>query len=305
LQLTANAVSSSSITFKFGANTYSPSIKAGKTIYGIWTIYGFAQDNTTSVYYYGSNSILISNTITVNPSTTTSSTTTIAQGPPFTGGLPGPRAPTIVTTVTSTTTPTTTILPSIFVNKSYTISKTTPTIVNLSGNKGMGVSISLSSLNSGSATLKITNVTNPTNIPKSYISLETLNISTVSSSNVTIKVTLNYSCSLNQNTLAPYKQHADGSWKPILNFTVNSAKCSISFVIPPDPIVALLQYQAPSTTTITTTPTTAATTSVATTTAQQVQKTSGNSNALLIAIAIVIIIAVIAAIYYLSKRGKK
>ncbi len=65
-QLTTDAVSSNTLTYTFNGITYSEST-GQNTIYGQWTLYGFAQDNGTNLYYYGSNTVTLSNTITIDP----------------------------------------------------------------------------------------------------------------------------------------------------------------------------------------------------------------------------------------------
>ncbi len=66
LQLKINPVSSTEIDFTFNGVTYAEST-GSNTIYGTWDIYGFAQDNGTNLYYYGSNTVLLSNTLTIDP----------------------------------------------------------------------------------------------------------------------------------------------------------------------------------------------------------------------------------------------
>ena len=73
LQLTVNAISSNTISFTFNGVTYTDST-GSQSIYGTWALSAFAQDNHTA-YYYGSNDILLSNTITVNPAPTATSLT--------------------------------------------------------------------------------------------------------------------------------------------------------------------------------------------------------------------------------------
>lgn len=78
LQLTINAVSSNTITFTFNGVTYTQST-GSNTIYGAWSLYGFAQDNGTNIYYYGSNTVLLANTVTINPA--------LVAGAPLQSGL--------------------------------------------------------------------------------------------------------------------------------------------------------------------------------------------------------------------------
>ncbi len=59
-----DAVNNNTITFTFGGKTYTEST-GSNTIYGTWTLYGFAQDNGTNPSYYGSNTLLVLANITV------------------------------------------------------------------------------------------------------------------------------------------------------------------------------------------------------------------------------------------------
>ena len=70
VQLTVHAVNSNTIAFTFNGVTYTEST-GQNTIYGAWTLYGFVQDNGTDIYYYGSNTLLLSNTLTINPALST------------------------------------------------------------------------------------------------------------------------------------------------------------------------------------------------------------------------------------------
>ncbi len=66
MQLTAHAVNSNTIDFTFNGVTYTQNT-GQNTAYGAWKLYGFVQDNGTDTYYYGSNTILLSNTLTIDP----------------------------------------------------------------------------------------------------------------------------------------------------------------------------------------------------------------------------------------------
>ena len=70
MQLTVNALVSNSIGFTFGGSSYTENT-GSNTVYGNWAIYGFVQDNGTNVYYYGSNTLLMANTLLVKPSLAT------------------------------------------------------------------------------------------------------------------------------------------------------------------------------------------------------------------------------------------
>ena len=70
MQLSAHAVNGNTLAFTFNGVTYTEST-GQNTIYGAWTLYGFVQDNGTDIYYYGSNTILLSNTLTIDPALST------------------------------------------------------------------------------------------------------------------------------------------------------------------------------------------------------------------------------------------
>ena len=71
LQLSIDALTSNSLSLTFNGISKTFSLLPGYTLYGPWTLYGFAQDNGTNPYYYGSNVILLSNTLTVDPALVT------------------------------------------------------------------------------------------------------------------------------------------------------------------------------------------------------------------------------------------
>ncbi len=81
-QVTINAFASNELTFDFNGITYTEST-GSSTIYGTWNIYSFAQDNGTDISYYGSNNLLLSNTLTVQASSF--STTFNETGLPYLG----------------------------------------------------------------------------------------------------------------------------------------------------------------------------------------------------------------------------
>ena len=74
LSLTINAQNSNTLSLTFNGVAYTESTGSNH-IYGTWSIYGFAQDNGTKIYYYGSNALLLSNSLTINPALTVGSVT--------------------------------------------------------------------------------------------------------------------------------------------------------------------------------------------------------------------------------------
>ena len=71
LQSKIYALSSNTFSITFNGLTYSGNT-GSNTIYGTWNIFGFAEDNGSNLYGYGSNTILLSNTLTINPTPTVS-----------------------------------------------------------------------------------------------------------------------------------------------------------------------------------------------------------------------------------------
>ena len=61
---------------------------------------------------------------------------------------------------------------------------------------------------------------------------------TESNSSVTVNATLHYPCSINSSRIAPFILR-NGVWDQISPFTVNAASCTISFVAPSDPVIAI------------------------------------------------------------------
>ena len=74
LSLTINAQNSNTLYLTFNGVAYTEST-GSNSIYGTWSVYGFAQDNGTKIYYYGSNTLLLSNSLTINPALTVGSVT--------------------------------------------------------------------------------------------------------------------------------------------------------------------------------------------------------------------------------------
>jgi hypothetical protein len=89
-----------------------------------------------------------------------------------------------------------------------------------------------------------------------------------------INVTMTYSCSIPSSDVSPYKL-INGTWTPITPFTVNSAACTVNFILNSDPIVSLMQYT-PSTPT-TSTPTTSTGTGTTTSATGSVTSSGGSS----------------------------
>jgi hypothetical protein len=89
--------------------------------------------------------------------------------------------------------------------------------------------------------------------PHNYTMLVAINLSVNSSSPLSALMTLDYNCSINYTRPTPFIL-SSGIWKPILPFSTNLDLCSVSFAVPSDPIVSLMernQAVLPSTTTTT------------------------------------------------------
>ena len=70
-----------------------------------------------------------------------------------------------------------------------------------------------------------------------------LNVST-NARNATISASIKYTCSLNSSQIGPYLL-VNGTWNEIIPFTTNASDCMVSFTIPKDPIIAILEKQTP------------------------------------------------------------
>jgi hypothetical protein len=214
--------------------------------------------------------------------------------------ISNPNQTTTSTTTTAATT--TTTLP--LINSTYNVTSA-PINVKIGG----AGSISISSNSPISISLKITNVTNSIIPITSNITVAAFNVVAVTSQNVIVNqsliltITLKYSCSLQTNTLAPYKLTKAGSWIPIRPFTSNSSACTVTFHIPSDPVVALFQsIKSASTSTAMTSISTTATSTVPATSTQKQKSGIG----FVIAIAAVVVILIVAILaYYLFRKNSK
>ncbi len=143
-----------------------------------------------------------------------------------------------------------------------------------------------------------TAVSSPPAPPKNYTIVGTSY--NITSSNQSRTITLPYNCSLPASRLAPYI-YINGTWSKIASFTVNAAACTITFTVPPDPIVAIMESPAP------TVPTTTAPPSVVTTVAPTTvvsPPVTPPSNAALYAVIVIIIAVIIIVVVglYLRRR---
>ena len=212
------------------------------------------------------------------------------------------------TKINTTTTSTTTILPTPPTppanksNKSITlngsISSSSPFKINFT-NMHVVVVLTSPSLVPMRASASITNETSMV-LPTlaNYTLISAFNISVTTAANVSSEVTSPYSCGINSSLIKPFEL-VNGTWTAITPFSVNATACTVSFVVPKDPIVGIFQKIVP-TTTVTTTVNT--TTTIAPTTTVLPPKV--NTAAIAVAVIVTVIILLVLAYYYMSKAGK-
>ncbi|MGD0728976.1 MAG: hypothetical protein ABR981_02775 [Candidatus Micrarchaeaceae archaeon] len=148
--------------------------------------------------------------------------------------------------------------------------------------------------------------------PTPFTSCNAFNVN----ANVTTRATVKYSCNIQTSAIAVYELTSGSAAGPnvwsqlVTNFSVGPNACTVSFTVPPDPVVGVFQYEGSNTTTVaattsiyyqTTAPTTIPTNSSGV--AYPLTTQSGSSTTILVIVVIVIIILLI-AIYALSKRKK-
>ncbi len=144
-----------------------------------------------------------------------------------------------------------------------------------------------------------TAVSSPPAPPKNYTIVGTSY--NITPSNQSRTITLPYNCSLPASRLAPYI-YINGTWSKIASFTVNAAACTITFTVPPDPIVAIMESPAPAVPTTTAPP--SVVTTVAPTTVVSPPVTPPSNAALLYAVIVIIIAVIIIVVVglYLRRR---
>lgn len=214
-------------------------------------------------------------------------------------------APTITNvTSTSTTTipPTTTITPaSRFTTQSGNVSSPSPLSINFTN---MHVFVVLTTPSSTQVQASV-NMTNETSYSLPYLAnytlISALNISVSTGGNVSTEVTSPYLCGINSSLIKPF-EIVNGTWIAIMPFSVNATSCTVSFVVPKDPILGIFQKTVPATTTATTTIKTTTTIPSAPVAPSHGSQTILPLTAILI---VIIIIAAIAAYGYSRKEHKK
>ena len=241
---------------------------------------------------------------------TNTSTTTIPSGGGGSGGGYCPNYPVCnypsgtpsassSTTISTSSTTITSEVNHVSLNASYNITGNVPTVVNV---PGAGATIILTSSEQVPANLIVVNVTGSSTPPQSYLPIIVLNVSTVSSGNVSTRITLKYPCSVASNTIYPYKLNG-ANWNPINPFTVDAASCTVTFDIPKDPVVGLFEYQPPRTS-VTTTISTALSTIVSTTIPKSPIQPNANNELVIIAIVVIVIVIICLFVLTRKRRGR-
>ncbi|MDE1810562.1 MAG: hypothetical protein KGH66_00775 [Candidatus Micrarchaeota archaeon] len=278
-----------------------------------WSLYvdGTLMNQTASVASWteqtqsGLHTILFKNAGNTNYTNFTAGTT-LKVGSLGTGGTPGGVIGPITTTTATTvsTTASTTTVPQIRNQSgsvSVWVSASASATVNFPGSAAQ-FTIMSNSTTKTNATVSASNVTaSSPSAPANYTKLAAFNVSSSSAGVASIWVSYTYSCGTNGSSLQPYILK-NGTWTAITQFSVNTSSCKMSFAIPKDPVVGIMQHAAAAPTT-TVQPTT---TVLPTTTTAQSPASTGQSNGgeAAVAVVIVIIIVVIAAAA-LSMRKKR
>ncbi len=190
---------------------------------------------------------------------------------------------------------------------SVNVSNKLPLFINFT-NMHTIVNISTSSATSAQTSVKIINMSiSAPKVPTNYTLVNAENISVNTIANVSINVTQHYPCNINKSLIAPY-MYKNSTWSKITPFAVNASACTISFAIPKDPIIGILESApvTPTTTNVTTTtPPTTPTTNVTNVTTTTTPPSSSSNTGLIIVGVVIIIIIIAVAYYYYTKKGKK
>lgn len=168
------------------------------------------------------------------------------------------------------------------------------------------ISISTSNVISNSIYLSISNVTSSVPRPPDNYSLlvaANITLNYTYTTNATISLELRYGCGLNESRLQPFILK-NQKWSKIINSTLNSYLCSISFSIPQDPTIALMYLNSSSKPINTTT---YKTTTVSTSTISQKGQTNaqGNKNKLLIVAVLIVLLIITAVLFVLKQKRRK
>ncbi len=245
-------------------------------------------------------------------------TYTINYPPASNGGGVPPSIPPITTpppstNITNITKPSVNIthvtIPAINTTTSISVnvSNKLPLFINFT-NMHTIVNVSTSSTTPSLTLVKIINMSiSAPKVPTNYTLVSAENISVNTIANVSINVTQHYPCNINKSLIAPY-MYKNSTWSKITPFAVNASACTISFAIPKDPIIGILESApvTPTTTNVTTTtPPTTPTTNVTNVTTTTTPPSSSSNTGLIIVGVVIIIIIIAVAYYYYTKKGKK
>ena len=245
-------------------------------------------------------------------------TYTINYPPASNGGGVPPSIPPITTpppstNITNITKPSVNIthvtIPAINTTTSISVnvSNKLPLFINFT-NMHTIVNVSTSSTTPSLTLVKIINMSiSAPKVPTNYTLVSAENISVNTIANVSINVTQHYPCNINKSLIAPY-MYKNSTWSKITPFAVNVSACTISFAIPKDPIIGILESApvTPTTTNVTTTtPPTTPTTNVTNVTTTTTPPSSSSNTGLIIVGVVIIIIIIAVAYYYYTKKGKK
>jgi YVTN family beta-propeller protein len=187
---------------------------------------------TVKIKFFGKNNL--TNSVTSNSSSTSGSRNTTQNSTISNSVLPQNLSFIISKPYSSNI-----ILSTKVLNTTLNISKSQPTTIYVERN---GISISLTSTQETQASIKFSI---PSSIsyakPKNYstiISIFNFSIKSNSSSTLSQRINVSYSCNIPSNTIKPFILR-NTSWYLITNFTTNSQKCSISFNTSFDPTVGV------------------------------------------------------------------
>ena len=290
------------VTINTATNTIVGSLNSGMSQpAGI----AFSPDGSYAYITNGNND----NVIVVNPGISTTNSinsyvtfksTTNQVSNPYAGGSTGffGHLPGATTTATSSTT----------VSTTSTISAVTTATSAQAATSGKvticddisGYSANYSSLNAtfniGPGTgacfnMTATDVTSRYHASNSSV-LKAINY-TSSNKNISISVTIRYKCSLPSSDITPFILN-NSAWHEITPFTVNVAACTVTFAVPTDPVIALINTNS------TTPAATPNTTTLQTTTVPAALPQQPDTG--IIAAAIVIVIIILAILAYLRSR---
>jgi len=221
--------------------------------------------------------------------------------------------PSGVSGVTTTSTVTTTV------PTTTTITPVPPTTASFKGNVSASAPVKMNLTNARASILLTTSSTVPMPItsfvsnitatapaaPAGFATVSVLNISVNTTANVSASVTQGYPCSDNASLIAPYI-FKNGTWAAITPFAVNATACTVTYTVPKDPIVGILE-KVPTTTTVptTTVPTTTVPSTVPTTIPVSVPPTAPPSSSwvwITVVVIVVIVIILVLLYYKLSHR---